>query len=205
MNLQSGRCTDAAGNGNQASNTITVAADLAAPAVVLTAPAQAKAAFAVTVAFTESVTGLVAGDFTITNGTGTLAGTGASYTLTVTGSSQGNVTVVLPANACADAAGNGKHGKQHCHHCLGHGCTDGHALRTSGPVDSPFDVTFTASETISGLTSRTSRHEWDGGFDPYDRRIASDFGSEPVDQNQSDRGRLRIGSACFRFSRRRSG
>ncbi|KAA9332137.1 hypothetical protein F0P96_11655 [Hymenobacter busanensis] len=62
-----------------------------------------------TVTFSESVTGLVAGDVTVTNGTitgGSFSGSGTTYTFTVTPSTGGTVTVDLGAGVAQDAAGN---------------------------------------------------------------------------------------------------
>lgn len=61
--------------------------------------------FAIT--FSENVTGLEAGDFTVTNGTaGNLAGSEKSYTFVVTPTANGAVTVTLGADKVQDAAGN---------------------------------------------------------------------------------------------------
>ena len=63
----------------------------------------------VTVTFSEVVTGFVAGDVTVTNGTITgnvVNGSGTTYTFTVTPSANGTVTVDVPANVAQDAVGN---------------------------------------------------------------------------------------------------
>ncbi|MBC3789513.1 Ig-like domain-containing protein, partial [Spirosoma utsteinense] len=61
-----------------------------------------------TVTFSESVTGFVAGDVTVTNGTlSGFSGSGTTYTFNVTPSANGTVTVNVPANVAQDAAGNG--------------------------------------------------------------------------------------------------
>ncbi|WP_170172657.1 beta strand repeat-containing protein [Hymenobacter rigui] len=65
-----------------------------------------------TVTFSENVTGFVAGDVTVTNGSitgGTVTGTspGTVYTFTVTPATAGTATTVaVPANVAQDAAGN---------------------------------------------------------------------------------------------------
>ncbi|WP_155832853.1 LamG-like jellyroll fold domain-containing protein [Hymenobacter swuensis] len=65
-----------------------------------------------TVTFSENVTGFVAGDVTVINGSitgGTVTGTspGAVYTFTVTPATAGTATTVaVPANVAVDAAGN---------------------------------------------------------------------------------------------------
>ncbi|MDO7851417.1 Ig-like domain-containing protein [Hymenobacter convexus] len=63
-----------------------------------------------TITFSESVTGFVAGDVTVSNGTitgGLVNGSGSTYTFSVTPSGNGLVTVNVAANVAQDAAGNG--------------------------------------------------------------------------------------------------
>ena len=76
------------------------------PLVSLVGPAGAvNGNFTVAVTFSEAVTGLVTGDFSVTGGSVVgLAGAGASYTLTVAPSA-GTVVVSLPENTAADAGG----------------------------------------------------------------------------------------------------
>jgi hypothetical protein len=63
--------------------------------------------FQVTVTFSESVTGLAAGDFAITGGTVlSLAGSGANYTLDVAPAAS-TVDIALPENAASDSGGAG--------------------------------------------------------------------------------------------------
>ena len=110
--LPSNRVTDAAGNGNTASNTLSVTyniSDVTPPDVTLsTASSTVNEAFTVNATFTESITGLTLNDFNITNGTSSaLSGSGANYSFTVTPINQGVVSISLPANRATDAAGNG--------------------------------------------------------------------------------------------------
>ncbi len=118
VTLASGKCQDAAGNGNAAAGqTISVTYDTTHPKPTLSSAANGKKqktdTFTVTVSFDEAVTGLAKEDFTVANGTATaLAGSGASYTLTVqcaANSAQEGVatTVTLASGKCQDAAGNG--------------------------------------------------------------------------------------------------
>ena len=110
--LPANRASDGAGNGNTASNTVEVnytPADTQAPSVTLsTESSEVSGSFTVSAQFSESVTGLSSGDFSINNGTATgLSGNGESYTLTVNPSNSGQVLVTLPSNRASDAAGNG--------------------------------------------------------------------------------------------------
>jgi hypothetical protein len=60
-----------------------------------------------TVTFSESVTGFVAGDISVTNGSVSgFGGSGTSYSFTVTPSAQGVVSVSVGAGVCQDSAGN---------------------------------------------------------------------------------------------------
>ena len=96
-------------NGNTASNTASVIYDSVAPTVIVapTGTSTTSSPITFTLSFSESVTGLVVGNITVTNGTmGTLSGSGASYTLPVTPTGQGAVTCTVHAGAVTDAATN---------------------------------------------------------------------------------------------------
>ena len=79
-------------------------------AITSTARFPANAAFAVTITFSERVTGLAVAAIEVTNGAAAkLAGSGTTYTMDVTPRAdfQGSATVTVPADAATDAAGNG--------------------------------------------------------------------------------------------------
>jgi hypothetical protein len=79
------------------------------PLATLTAPPSAVSGsnIAVGVAFSESVTGLTTGDFTLSGASvASLTGSGAAYTLTVTPTGS-LVTLGLPQNMVVDGSGNG--------------------------------------------------------------------------------------------------
>ena len=79
-------------------------------AITSTAQFPANAAFAVTITFSERVTGLAVAAIEVTNGAAAkLAGSGTTYTVEVTPRAdfQGSATVTVPADAATDAAGNG--------------------------------------------------------------------------------------------------
>ncbi|MET4106732.1 LamG-like jellyroll fold domain-containing protein [Hymenobacter sp. UYP22] len=93
--------------------------DKTQPTVALSSTAGASGSSTTTtpipfmVTFSENVSGFVAGDVTVTNGSitgGTVSGTspGTVYTFTVTPTTPGTATTVaVPANVAQDAAGNG--------------------------------------------------------------------------------------------------
>ncbi len=85
--------------------------DKTVPTAVVSSPASPSTSTApipFAVAFSEPVFNLSDVDFTVTNGTaGTLMGSGSSFTLSVTPTDPGAVTVRLAADAANDLAGNG--------------------------------------------------------------------------------------------------
>ncbi len=103
--------TDAVGNGNTATDTLSVTyVDTTAPLVTLSgAPdtANSLAPFAVTAAFSEDVTLVLGAEIEVTNGAATLSGSGANYTLTITPDGNGDMSITIPADVAVDAAGNG--------------------------------------------------------------------------------------------------
>ncbi|NGP87657.1 Ig-like domain-containing protein [Fodinibius halophilus] len=94
------------------SNTITVNVDInARPTVTITSaesdPTNA-ASFDVTATFNESVTGFDASDITVGNGSvNSVSGSGTTYTITVSPTNDGSVTVDIPAGGATDGAGAG--------------------------------------------------------------------------------------------------
>jgi hypothetical protein len=85
--------------------------DAVAPTVTISSTAASPTSTSpipVTITFSEPVTGFVATDITVTNGTkGTLSGSGTTYTINITPTAAGTVTVNLGANVAQDAATNG--------------------------------------------------------------------------------------------------
>ena len=111
VKVNAGVCTDSVGNGNTASNTLNITIDRTAPTVKITAnkssPTNASS-ITYTFTFSENVTGFVASDITVTNGSkGTFSGSGKTYTLVVTNSGSTTQTVKVNAGVCTDSVGNG--------------------------------------------------------------------------------------------------
>lgn len=107
-----GSFSDATGNLNaSASNTQSVIVDTSAPTVTIAGVPDAftsQSVFTVAITFSEAVTGFQAADVVLQNATlVALAGTGASYTAQIRSSGAGDLLVMVPADAAADAAGNG--------------------------------------------------------------------------------------------------
>jgi hypothetical protein len=113
--------TDLAGNANPSGSTSTdnvVSFDNVPPTVTINQAAgqldPTNQSIAYTVIFSEAVSGFTASDVSFAGSTvgGTLlasvSGSGANYTVTVTGmNGDGNVVASIPANSANDAAGNG--------------------------------------------------------------------------------------------------
>ncbi|MEM6782252.1 MAG: Ig-like domain-containing protein [Bacteroidota bacterium] len=103
--------TDAAGNGNAASNPLTITFDGEVPVLTISTPTPeptVQSPFPVTFTFSEDVTGFDATDVDVTNGTlSDLAGAGDTYTALVTPTDFGVVTVSVDAGVATDGAGNG--------------------------------------------------------------------------------------------------
>jgi hypothetical protein len=121
------------------SNTNTFTIDAVAPTVAITSANGANGGststtpIAFTVTFSEAVTGFVAGDVTVTNGTiSGFSGSGTTYTFNVTPAANGAVTVNVPANVAQDQASNGN---------------------TAAPV---FSITYTALITATNWTGAVS-------------------------------------------------
>ena len=85
----------------------TLMVDLTAPTATVSAPTLSNAPFEVTITTDEPVTIVNARGLTVTNGAfADIAGSGATFTATVTPTAPGDVTVVVTAGAFNDAAGN---------------------------------------------------------------------------------------------------
>ena len=113
--LKADSAVDTDGNAGPAADVAasTVTIDRTKPTATVTPPATptSAATLGYTVTFSESVSGLIAGDFartgTATGCTvGAPSGSGASYTVAVTGCSEGTVILALKADMVSDAAGN---------------------------------------------------------------------------------------------------
>ncbi len=105
-----GVATDAAGNANAASAVLSRVYDTVGPTVVLDSAAPAVSnlnPIAVTVTFSEPVTGFSLGSVTANTATATsLSGSGASYSFSLSPWGQGTFGASVAADAAHDAAGN---------------------------------------------------------------------------------------------------
>lgn len=111
VNVSGGVATDGPGNGNTAASQYSIVYDNVQPTVSIssaTAATTNSASIPVTVTFSESVTGFIAGDITLGNATlNSFSGSGTTYTFNLVPSSNGTVTANVNAGVATDAAGNG--------------------------------------------------------------------------------------------------
>ena len=151
--------TDAANNQNTAatSKTVTVSVDTTAPGVTVSVPSGTQnGAFSVTITFTETVSGFVQSEVSLTGSAASITRWSANsdstvYTATITPTASGTVTIGVAANVATDAANNQN--------------TAATSKTVTVDVDKPtvtigvpsgaqtgaFSVTITFSETVSGF------------------------------------------------------
>ena len=106
--------TDAANNQNTAatSKTVTVSVDTTAPGVSISVPSGTQTgAFDATITFTESVSGFVQSDVSLSGSAASITSWSANsddtvYTATITPTASGTVTIGVAANVATDAANN---------------------------------------------------------------------------------------------------
>jgi hypothetical protein len=108
LTLPAGSVQDAAGNGNALASGSTIY-DTIGASVTVTPPAASTRVSPIpfTITFSEPVSGLDMTGINVTGGSGTLSGSGTSYTVNVVPAAEGTVVVVVAAGAALDAAGNG--------------------------------------------------------------------------------------------------
>ncbi len=110
LNIAANVADDNAGNANLIALPYVVTVDTTAPTPSISGSAlpSTTSTFDVTVDFNETVTGFVAGDITIVNGSvNSITDNGnGSFTASITAAADGNVTLSVAAGLATDAAGN---------------------------------------------------------------------------------------------------
>ena len=168
VELMAGAVVNAQGQGNQAS-TFTVTADKDRPGTSITGPeGPVGSAFQATITFTEKVAGLTVAEVGVGNGTassltgvGMSAGYATTWTVTITPTASGPVTVDVPADAARDTAGRNLPG-----YAYTNGNTKARTFSVQadldaptititsgdpGPVNGAFPIQLTSSEPVRGL------------------------------------------------------
>ena len=108
VNLPAAAVMDAVGNSNTAAAPLTRNYDASAPTVTIASSSAANASVVtLDINFNEDVTGFAAEDVVVTNASkGALLGGPSSYTMDITPSADGTITVNVAASVAVDSAGN---------------------------------------------------------------------------------------------------
>ena len=114
LNVAAGVATDGANNRNTAATSQTVTVDIDKPTVTIAVPSGTQTgAFDATITFSETVSGFLGSDVSLTSSAASITRWSANndntvYTATITPTASGTVTVGVPANVATDGAGNTK-------------------------------------------------------------------------------------------------
>ncbi len=159
VDVAGGVAQDAAGNPNAAAPTLSRTFDGTAPGVTLTSSAgepTSSSPFAVTVEFSEAVSGFALEDISVTNGTASnLVATtpGQVWTVDITPTADGLVSVDVAGGVAQDAAGNPNTAAPTLSRTFDGTAptvsigTPSVSLTNSGPVT--FEITYTDADSIS--------------------------------------------------------
>ncbi|MFN8377756.1 MAG: Ig-like domain-containing protein [Anaerolineae bacterium] len=159
VDVAAGVATDAAGNSNTAATQFSISYDTVSPTTTISSTATdptSTSPIPVTVTFSESVSGFVDTDVTVTNGTvSNFTGGGTLYSFDVTPSADGTVTVDVAAGVATDAAGNSNTAAtQFSISYDGTAPTTTISSTATSPTNtSPIPVTVTFSESVSGFVA----------------------------------------------------
>jgi hypothetical protein len=157
VDIAGGACADLVGNANAAAAQFSRTYDTLSPTATMSSTASDPtntSPIAVTVTFSESVTGFGVTDLVIGNGTvNNFAGAGSLYTFDLAASGQGLVTVDIAGGACADLAGNANAAAPHFSRTYDTASPTGTITSTApDPTNtSPIAVTVTFSEPVTGF------------------------------------------------------
>ena len=151
--------TDAANNPNTAATPKTVTVDVDKPSVTIGVPSGTQTgAFSATITFTETVSGFVGSDVSLTGSAASITGWRANsnntvYTTTITPTASGTVTVSVAANVATDAANNPNTAATPKTMTVDIDRPTVTIGVPSGTQTGAFDTTITFSETVSGFVS----------------------------------------------------
>ncbi|NWK55029.1 hypothetical protein HW115_05375 [Verrucomicrobiaceae bacterium N1E253] len=128
-------------------------------ATLSTTTTSVSAPFTVTLTFSEAITGLAENDFSVSNGSiqpGSLSGSGTDWSMLVTPTSNGDVTIQLPANSVTDTDGENNQNPASDILSITYVAPGSEqptpTLSTAGnSVTSAFTVNLTFNEAVTGL------------------------------------------------------
>ena len=149
--------TDAANNQNTAATSRTVTVDIDKPSVTIGVPSGTQTgAFNATITFSETVSGFVGSDVSLSGSAASITSWSANsdntvYTATITPTASGTVTVGVAANVATDAANNQNTAATSKTMTVDVDRPSVTITMPSGVQNSVFDVTITFSEAVSGF------------------------------------------------------
>ncbi|MCB1215373.1 MAG: hypothetical protein KDK66_07845, partial [Deltaproteobacteria bacterium] len=158
ISLSSGLVSDAAGNTNEASNTLSRTYDGTAPTVVLSSSASDPgniSPISLTITFSEAVSSFVVGDIAVSNGSLSNFSTSnnITYTVDITPSADGVIGASLLAGVAEDEAGNASEASNSF--SINYDGTGPSVVISSTASDptstSPIPITIAFNESVTGL------------------------------------------------------
>ena len=150
--------TDAAGNPNTEATSQPVTVDVDPPEVSISVPSGVQnGAFDVTITFTETVSGFVQSDVSLTGSAASITawranGDNTIYTATITPMASGTVTISVSADVATDAVGNPNIEATPQTVTVDVDPPEVSISVPSGVQNGVFDVTITFTESVSGFT-----------------------------------------------------
>ena len=168
FNVAAGVATDAANNPNTAATSKTVTVDVDAPTVTVGVPSGTQTgAFDATITFSETVSGFVGSDVSLSGSAASITAWRANsnntvYTATITPTASGTVTIGVAANVATDAAGNNNTAATSKNVTVSVDTTAPGVSITvpSGVQNSAFEATITFTEAVSGFVGFGCLPEW---------------------------------------------
>ena len=154
LNVNANVAQDSVGNFNTAATQVSSTYDASRPSVTIqNVPATSSAAFIVTFAFSEAVTGFVVGDISVGNGSASSFTTvnPSTYTALITPTADGSVTLDVNANVAQDSVGNFNTSATQVSSNYDASRPSVAIQNVPATSNAPFTVTFTFSEAVIGF------------------------------------------------------
>ena len=157
LNVAASVATDVANNPNTAATAQTVTVDVDVPTVTIGVPSGIQTgAFDVTITFSETVSGFVQSEVSLSGSAASITAWSANsddtvYTATITPTTSGTVTIGVAANVATDAADNQNTAATSQTVTVDVDVPTVTIGVPSGTQTGAFDVTITFSETVSGF------------------------------------------------------
>ncbi len=154
VNVNASAAADKAGNLNTAATPFSMTYDTTGPTVTIIGPnTPSNVAYTLTINFSEDVSGFIQSDINVSNGvlSNFASNSSSSYSVLVTPSAQGDVSVNVPASAALDLAGNANTASNN--HVITYDTIAPTVVITgpTTPSNSAFTATVTFSEDVTGF------------------------------------------------------